>query len=326
MLARVMNILPILSLFLHGTALTANALPTLVVNAAPDAQVATLSLEGGPARADAPEIGFRADTTALQALATRRAAPNIIDRQSAYYRESRGFRKPEIILTLNHETAPASVHVFSLADDADLSTTLPVVDFLKNFDIKLRGRQDIYKCFDTATCVLESSIVATAHVLFDATVRVEDFEPIVSCGRREIVIERRLATPTVQRVKIRNDGLRRYLGLDSVVTGRGDPALNAAEFSGFAAGIAFFGEGGSAYREAHVFREYGGMKLKVDTLPHYFCHYTRVVSYPDHRTLAAQIGQSCQHLSADRWYVTGSSGGSDHPFSRDWFVPNCVDL
>lgn len=279
-----------------------------------DAQVALIS---GEFRSNVKAVEVRSNSQLMMPLLKRLAVPLKVPQQG-YYLKIKGFYNPKLAVTFREHGGSVREEVLKMGE-RDIQEILEIPTFVDSLEIKIRGERDVYKCFDDETCAYVERQSASEYVGLLNAVR---FRKLLSCENDEAVVESLYADSSKQRLRLKNFEVSAYLQIEQANHGIGQNASSASEFRGLSAEIGSFTQYGGAYRTLHAYPESGGLKIKVDTAPHYFCHYEVVVSYPRSFSLAAPIGMRCPY-AGDRARVTGSSPGSDFDYSRDWFFQGC---
>jgi hypothetical protein len=133
-----------------------------------------------------------------------------------------------------------------------------------------------------------------------------------------VVVESKISNPGRFRLKILNSEAARKLGFSELNFGEGAPASIDAPFVGFSQ--ALYPE---RFRKVHVFPDFGGLKVKVETKPHYFCEQTIYRSYPDTIVQPRALGERCDFSSTFPTHsVVSSRPGVDSLTGNEWYFPN----
>lgn len=320
--------LSVLSLICLASPAFGDVTPILTVRGHATENRAEATLVDGPLRADQSVLGLRLDGASVAALVQRRAEP-IRYNVGQYYREIRGFDDPKLKISVVYES-DATLEHFEAIDGRDVDVELRLTDFVRSINLSIVGTDNEYKCFDADTCAFVSSYEGYLYVVFDKTVAVASFEPILACGENDqVTIESYIARPETQRAIIKNDSIKNYLGIDSIIQGTGEAAATGPAFKGFGTSIGSYGSyynPSGSYRRVDFFRDHGGLKIKVETKAHYFCQYVRNTgSYPDYFSVPVRIGQPCPYFDFNT-RVSGSRGGADQDYSQDWFLGSCRNI
>ena len=162
-------------------------------------------------------------------------------------------------------------------------------------------------------CIVEPKIIDAYIGGVGLTAKgINDYKKVASYANGMAEVSNKVSRLDQYQLQINDRNAASYLGFNRLDAGQGNPASRANEFVGFSQKL-------DAVRTAHVFPEAGGLKVKLDSKPFYFCVYTRVVSYPDTRYVKTPIGAPCTG-AGDRETVS-SSRGNDQASSIDWFFP-----
>lgn len=308
--------------------LAADTYPTFVLSSDAANSRVDFALENGPVRADTATVRLTATATSMKPLIDKLAESRVTTEYEEFYYELREFRSPSFKITVDLLNGERFEEVLPVSTEADFDATVQIPGVFERVYLSFNGQQDFYKCFDASTCVFDSTFDRDISVGHYYSIEIVTHDPILSCGDGLATVERKIGSPTEQRVTVKHNDARGYLGLYDTTSGYGDAAETGDEFVGFSSSLGTFRGYGGDYRTAHVFPTHGGLKIKVDTKPHYFCSYVRTASYPDYLTLAVPIGQRCPDPDGGSWgghpwRVTSSSGGADQAYSRDWFFQGC---
>jgi hypothetical protein len=281
---------------------------------------ANVAMKNGPIRADAKSVQLQVDMKSMGELFDEQALIRFPDR--GFYRERRDFRNPTISVEVNYDNHPTTSLKIALKKGEDIDQTLPLSGFVKSFNFLLAGESDYFKCFNSETCVKEETRTEKIFPNNDRSVEIKLFEEIVACEENQIVIERKISDSKRQKVRINNPVVLSVLGISqSQLEGFGDAATSPTDFAGFSEVLNKFPDG-DPQREAHVFRDFGGIKIKVDTQPFFTCHYR---THAEGTTsLVNRLGRHCPSL--DGYFYSHATLGSDTGYFKDYFFKSCRNL
>ena len=148
------------------------------------------------------------------------------------------------------------------------------------------------------------------------------YDPLLSCENRSVVIEQKIANPRIQRALIRDRGVLDYLEISDSPEG----SASQVDTAGFSISVGKYAGANESFRDAYIFQEFDGLKILVETLPFYWCHYSRLSSVAEEMSVPTKRGERCANFSHDNWSVSGSSPGADYSYSRNWFFRDCHRL
>jgi hypothetical protein len=285
----------------------------------PGAVELNLNYLGAPYREDVKKMNFRFAGAQINTLFARLSETRKLDKEQ-YYFEFRELKSASLRVTEDNRR-DVELASFSLMPNEDLNALVTLKNPATNVSVSAVGEQERFKCFTPETCVFDGmEKVSTSAV--NSVVDIIKFETIGTTQAGEAVLQRRISNPSEQQVVITESGAITRLGRKSF-TGLGSSASSLDQFKGFAQTLEKFGNG-DPLTVAHIFPAYGGLKISVETAPHYFCHFQRVISYPENFSVPTQLGRTCSFPGGydGRTYVTGSSPGSDTKIVQDWLFQN----
>ena len=129
-----------------------------------------------------------------------------------------------------------------------------------------------------------------------------------------VTIENKISNPGKFRLSITNQDAARKLNFSKLEFGNGAAVTPETPFVGFSQKL-----NPHEFREVHVYPDFGGLTVRVETRPHYFCVQTTYRSYPDTITKAVALGEPCQFASTGFTHSTITSHPGQDVFSQnDW--------
>ncbi|MCA2960910.1 MAG: hypothetical protein IOD12_11695 [Silvanigrellales bacterium] len=239
-----------------------------------------------------------------------------------FYFEWRGFEAPELLATVQYANGvpPETVQLPVGETTSPEAVVFSAKGFIESVSFKFSGSTDTFKCFDPATCVFVSTARQSIAVSTRDLSPIEKYKTIATTAGDAVTIQTRIAdaAPTEFLVTLNDRSASSSLGVSQSFIARGQAATNGAAFVGASAVERTFGTG-SPLTTVHVFPSEGGLKVKADTAAHFFCHFSRTVSYPEARSVTMPLGQSC-YIRPDsdiRWNYNFASPGSNVPTSTE---------
>lgn len=152
---------------------------------------------------------------------------------------------------------------------------------------------------------------------------------IFACEGDEALVNQYKDDPAHFQLAIKNNDINMYLQLGYLARpeGRGLPMRGGSTFTGFNSVISHFTSEKPAsvpFITAHILPQSGGLKIVVDTQPHYYCHYQPLFgdSSGSTHTIVAQPGKSCPNLGSS-YEFRNASAGLNVRTSKNWFFQNC---
>jgi hypothetical protein len=239
-----------------------------------------------------------------------------------FYFEWRGFEAPELLATVQYANGVQADTVQLPAGETPSpeAVVFSAKGFIESVSFKFSGSTDTCKCFDPETCVFVSTARQSIVVSTRDLSPIEKYKTIATTAGDAVTIKTRIAdaAPTEFLVTLNDRSAASSLGVRHSFIARGQAAINGAAFVGASAVESTFGTG-SPLTTVHVFPSEGGLKVKADTAAHFFCNFSKTVSYPEARSLAMPLGQSCyiQPDSDVRWIYNSASPGSNVPTSKE---------
>jgi hypothetical protein len=158
-----------------------------------------------------------------------------------------------------------------------------------------------------------------------------EFATIFRCENDEAIINKHTNEPGSYQLVIKNNDINMYLalGYSANPEGQGQPSDDDGRFVGFThvATFAAIERDSPSFRTAHIFPEYGGLKVLVETAAHFCCLYQPLfgdVSGSPH-CVVFPSGFTCPNLYPS-YALLGTGAGVDHVTWKDWFFQNCHDV
>jgi hypothetical protein len=298
----------------------AQAGPTIVIskklNPGASRAFTNISMIDGPLRADAKTVNLKIDMNSLSELIEAEKLIRLPE-SNGFYRERRGFRNLKLMGTVNYDDHATDTITIPLQEGQDINHALSLSGFVTSFSFQINGESDYFKCFNPETCVKDNATTGTLFAFHDKTSQIKLYDEIIDCDDNQLIIERRISDARRQKARIENPEIERFLNIGgSDLEGVGDAADSSDQFAGFASVI-------NQYTAAHIFRDHGGVKVKVDTEPYYTCNYASLGEGFGH-SIANKRGQPCPFLSGYRF--VSASAGLDSGFSKDYFFKSCRKL
>lgn len=150
----------------------------------------------------------------------------------------------------------------------------------------------------------------------------EEWGTVFTCENNEAVVKQHATDHTRYQLTLKNNDINMYLGLGYLATpeGNGAPVTDDEAFVGFSAVVARFNYRNPMSppsRIAHVFPDYGGLKVLVESEAHQYCEYN--YNYGDNSGLTYTISAPLGHCPDLRpsYDLRNSRFGSNTKTSRD---------
>jgi hypothetical protein len=166
--------------------------------------------------------------------------------------------------------------------------------------------------------------------------KLQTHEAILESEQQDMVISRRLDFDKAGQfqIELKNGPAVAQLGLERLLLGfpvsdwvsinaQGQDALSAQDFIGASGALAYHGtplapESQSPRWNAHVYPAGDGIKVRVERLPYYSCHY--VANYGDNTQMSLTMppGSTCPNVPSHS-FVAATPGQDDTAIKEWWF-------
>ena len=191
---------------------------------------------------------------------------------------------------------------------------------LESVTTYIKGMAEEFRCAGLNTdCVkVKSTNLILRANTSEKSIRI--YNVIATADDGNVTIENKISNPSKFRLSVRNQDAARKLNFSKLEFGIGAPVTKESPFVGFSQKLYPY-----EFKEVYVYPEFGGLKVKVETKPHYFCVQTTIRSYPDSITQALPLGERCSFApTGDATTTVTSRPGQDTFSINEWYFPNLL--